>query len=144
VDVKVHTHILGVTARTTLQQTFVNTGTTDIPELKYVLPLHDDVCVVSFTAAIGARKIDGVVLERVTAQQQYDAQGLAGVDLPSLPSLDGVFAMRLGPPRARGTGSCYDCAGLRTGAWWAGGRNDFADPHERRAVVRRPVLGYHA
>jgi hypothetical protein len=72
VEVNAHTTILATTSRTNLTQTFINSTTNAIDELRYVFPLYDGVSVVAFTCTVGSRVIKGVVKERQKAQQVYN------------------------------------------------------------------------
>ncbi|SPJ73507.1 related to Vault poly [Fusarium torulosum] len=99
VQVNAHTTILATTSRTNLTQTFINSTTNAIDELRYVFPLYDGVSVVAFTCTVGSRVIKGVVKERQKAQQVYNeakAKGqTAGLFKQSLEAAD-TFTTTIG------------------------------------------------
>lgn len=78
VDLSAHTTIVGTSSRTVLRQTFENTSSVKIDELRYAFPLYDGVSVVGFRCTVGGRVIEGIVQERSKAKATYDAAKARG------------------------------------------------------------------
>ncbi|KAF9972378.1 hypothetical protein BGZ73_004527 [Actinomortierella ambigua] len=78
VDVNVRTTILALTSSTKLTQTFVNTSSVHLTEVRYVFPLYEGVSVVAFTCRIGNRTIVGEVNERTQARQYFNEAVTSG------------------------------------------------------------------
>lgn len=73
VDVNVHSSVLSASSRTTLRQSFINPlSKGKLDKVRYNFPLYDGVTVVGFTCTVGARKVKGVVKERVAAKKAYE------------------------------------------------------------------------
>ncbi|KAL9636085.1 MAG: hypothetical protein Q9164_003048 [Protoblastenia rupestris] len=65
--------IVSTSSSTVLTQTFINPlSTEDILECTYVFPLYAGISVTSFVGEVGSRTINGVVKEKVEAQEVYD------------------------------------------------------------------------
>jgi hypothetical protein len=100
------THILAVTSRTTLTQTFVNPEDKTLDEIQYTFPLYDGISVVGFTCTIGAKTIVGVVKEKQQAKVDYQeavARGETAGLLQQLPEASDVFTTSIGnvPPKEK-------------------------------------------
>ncbi|KAF9166097.1 hypothetical protein DFQ26_008686 [Actinomortierella ambigua] len=78
IDIKARATILASTSRTKLTQTFVNSSSTPLQEVKYVFPLYEGVSVVAFTCRVGDRTIVGEVKEREKAKQDFKEAVAAG------------------------------------------------------------------
>lgn len=78
VDISARTTIIGTSSRTTLRQTFANTYTSKIEELRYAFPLYDGVSIVGFKCTVGGRVIEGEVQERAQAKATYEAAKASG------------------------------------------------------------------
>ena len=73
IGVAAYTMIVSTSSSTVLTQTFVNPLLTeDILECTYVFPLYAGISVISFVGEVGSRTINGVVKEKVEAQEVYD------------------------------------------------------------------------
>ncbi|KAK4099397.1 VIT-domain-containing protein [Parathielavia hyrcaniae] len=94
-SLSVKSKIVSSTSRTTLTQTFVNTKSEPIPELRYTFPLFDGVSVVGFVCTINDdRVIRGVVQERAEAKRTFTAaveRGETAGLLEQLPNASDVF-----------------------------------------------------
>ncbi|KAK5452719.1 hypothetical protein LTS15_006867 [Exophiala xenobiotica] len=106
VELSSSTHILAVTSRTTLAQTFVNPEDKFLDEIQYTFPLYDGISVVGFTCTIGAKTIVGVVKEKQQAKVDYSeavARGETAGLLQQLPEASDVFTTSIGnvPPKGK-------------------------------------------
>lgn len=105
VALDVRTSICGLTAETTVRQTFRNS--LDEPlEATYIFPLPDRAAVTKFQMRVAGRVIDGELKERGAAREEYDKAIEAG-HRAAIAEEDrsGVFSLRVGnlPPREEAT-----------------------------------------
>ena len=94
-----HTHILASTSRTTLKQSFLNTGKESLDEVLYTFPLYDGVSVVGFKCTVAGKVLEGEVKEKQQARKEYkealDRGETAGL-LEQLPEASDVFTTKIG------------------------------------------------
>jgi hypothetical protein len=94
VNLDAHTTILSTASRTVLKQTFVNTSSKPLDEIRYAFPLFDGVSVVEFFCQIGERTIYGLVKEKSEARKTYKEAKERGENaalLEQLPDTADVF-----------------------------------------------------
>lgn len=93
---EVHTAITGLVATTQVKQVFQNTSREPL-EATYIFPLPDRAAVTRFRMEVGARLVEGEILERGRARKAYDeaieAGHRAAITEEERP---GVFTMRVG------------------------------------------------
>jgi len=92
-----HTNITPVCFTTKLQQTFSNSNSDAVDQVRYCFPLYDGVAVGGYTISIGDKTLKGVVKQKDVAKQTYQAavdRGETAGLLESLPA--GIFGVTLG------------------------------------------------
>lgn len=97
VQLKSHTTINSVCFTTQLTQTFQNSNTTSLPQVRYTFPLYDGVAVNGYTISYGSKVLKGIVKQKDVAKKTYQAavdRGETAGLLESLPA--GVFGVTLG------------------------------------------------
>jgi hypothetical protein len=94
VKLDAHTTILSTASRTVLKQTFVNSSSQFLEEIRYAFPLFDGASVVDFFCQVGERTIYGLVKEKGEARKTYEAAKERGDNaalLEQLPDASDVF-----------------------------------------------------
>ena len=92
-----HTTINPVCFTTTLTQTFQNTNSEALSQVRYTFPLYDGVAVCSYTISYASMVFKGIVKQKDVAMKTYQAavdRGETAGLLESLPA--GVFGVTLG------------------------------------------------
>jgi len=99
VELSTSTTILSTTSRTVLRQTFVNSNSGPLSEVRYTFPLYDGVSVVGFRCAVGTKTIVGIVKEKQHARAEYQEaveRGETAGLLEQLPEASDVFTTSIG------------------------------------------------
>ena len=97
VQLKSHTTINPVCFTTQLTQTFHNSNSEVLPQVRYTFPLYDGVAVNGYTISYASKVLKGVVKQKDDAKKTYQAavdRGETAGLLESLPA--GVFGVTIG------------------------------------------------
>ena len=97
VQLKSHTTINPVCFTTQLAQTFHNSNSESLPQVRYTFPLYDGVAVNGYTISYNSKVLTGVVKQEEDAKKTYQAavdRGETAGLLESIPA--GVFGVTIG------------------------------------------------